>query len=124
MRHGIGVKILFSVLGFVILLMIFWDWDWFIPIVDAQATAALGRKVTMQHLHVALGRRVTATAYGLVIANPDGFPAADPQLATAGRLAVTVDVVDYIFHHQLSVPGIELDQPVINARELDRKSVV
>ncbi len=115
---SIWTKILLPVLGVIILLMIFWNWDWFIPIVDAQASAALGRKVTMQHLHVSLGRRVTATATGLVIDNPSGFPADEPELASVARLAVTVDVVDYLFHQQLSVPGIELDQPVINAREL------
>lgn len=118
MRRGIWPKILLAGLGIIILLMIFGDWDWFIPIVDAQASAALGRKVTMQHLHISLGRRVTVTATGLVIDNPNGFPADEPKLATVAQLAVTVDVVDYILHYQLSVPGIELDQPVINAREL------
>ncbi len=117
MRRGIWPKILLPVLGVIILLMIFWNWDWFIPIVDAQASAALGRKVTMQHLHVSLGRRVTATAVGLVIDNPDGFPANEPKLATVAQLAVTVDVVDYILHHEVSVPGIELDQPVVSARQ-------
>jgi uncharacterized protein involved in outer membrane biogenesis len=115
MRRGIW---LFPVLIIVVLVMIFWNWDWFIPIVDSQASAALGRKVTMQHLHVSLGRRTTATATGLVIDNPDGFPEDEPKLATVGRLAVTVDVVDYLFHHQLAVPNIELDQLVASLREL------
>jgi AsmA family protein len=118
MRRGIWAKILFPILAIIILLMIFWNWDWFIPIVDAQASAALGLKVTMQHLHVSIGRRVRVISNGLVIDNPDGFPANEPKLATVGRLSVTVDLVDYIFHHQLSVPNIELDQPVANVRQL------
>jgi AsmA family protein len=117
MRGGIWVKILLPILT-IIILLIFWNWDWFIPIVDAKASAALGRKVTMQHFHVSLGRKVTVTSSGLVIDNPDGFPANEPKLATVARLSLTVDVIDYIFHHQLSVPNIELDQLVANVRQL------
>jgi uncharacterized protein involved in outer membrane biogenesis len=118
MRCSIWPKILFPVLCVIILLMIFWNWDWFIPVVDTQASSALGRKVTMQHLHVSLGRRVTVQAIGLTIDSPQGFPADEPKLATVARLAVTVDVVEYISHHQLAIPLIELDQPVVNARQL------
>ncbi|HEX2939426.1 MAG TPA: AsmA family protein, partial [Rhodopila sp.] len=52
------------------LLITFWNWDWFIPIVDSRASAAIGRKVTMSHLHVGLGRVVTVTADGVTVDNP------------------------------------------------------
>ena len=40
----------------VALLIFFWNWDWFIPLVEADASSTLGRKVTLEHLHVRLGR--------------------------------------------------------------------
>ena len=55
MRRNPWLKILFPVVIVLLLLVIFWNWDWFIPIVDAEASASLGRKVTVQHLHVRLG---------------------------------------------------------------------
>ena len=32
----------------VIAIILLWDWDWFKPMVEAQASSALGRKVTLQ----------------------------------------------------------------------------
>jgi uncharacterized protein involved in outer membrane biogenesis len=118
MRGSIWLKILFPLVVIILLVVIFWNWDWFIPIVDSQASATLGRKVTMQHLHVGLGRTTTITASGITIANPDGFPANEPQLATIDRLIVQVDVVAYIKHRTLSLTTIELDHPVANVRQL------
>lgn len=118
MWRRVWAKILLLVLIVIMLLMIFWNWDWFIPLVDARASAAIGRPVSIQHLHVALGRRIVAAADGVTIANPKGFPDKEPDLAGVGRLVVSVDIVDYLFHGTLSIPGIELDQPVISARQL------
>ena len=118
MRRSIWIRVLFPIVVLVLLLVIFWNWDWFIPIVDSQASAALGRKVTMQHLHVGLGRTTTVTASGITIADPQDFPTADPPLATIDKLAVSVDVVDYIAHRVLSVTRIEVDHPVAAVRQL------
>jgi AsmA family protein len=118
MRFALWLKILLSGFIIIVFLMIFWNWDWFIPFVDARATAALGHDVKMQHLHLALGRRTEVTATGLTIDNPNGFPADEPKLATVARLAVTIDVVDYIFHRQITVPAIAVDEPVFNLRQL------
>ena len=118
MRGNIWLKILFPLVVILLLVIIFWNWDWFIPLVDAQASAELGRKVTMQHLHVGFGRDVTVTATGVTIANPDGFPANEPPLATIDRLRVQVDALDYIRRRTLSLTTIELDHPAINLRQL------
>jgi uncharacterized protein involved in outer membrane biogenesis len=118
MRGNLWIKILFPILIVLLLIVIFWDWDWFIPMVEADASASTGHKVTIQHLHVWLGRTITASATGITIANPDNFPASDPQLATMDRLLVKVDVLDYIEHRTLSLTTIELDHPVANIREL------
>ncbi len=118
MRGVIWLKILFPLLVILLLMIIFWNWDWFIPLVDAQASAELGRKVTMQHLHVRLGRSVTVTATGVTIANPGGFPASDPPLASIDRLRVRADALGYIRHGTLTLTLIELDHPVFSLRQL------
>ncbi|HUW79942.1 MAG TPA: AsmA family protein, partial [Acidocella sp.] len=118
MRRNIWLRILLALAIVVTLLAIFWNWDWFIPAVDAQASAALGRKVTVQHLHVGLGAPITVTASGVTIANPENFPADDPPLATVDRLAVKVKLMDYVMHRRLSLTAVEIDHPVVNIRQL------
>lgn len=114
-----------SVLGIVvlavILLALFWDWDWFKPMVESQASAALGRKVTLQHFRVGLGGTTTVTATGIVLANPDGFtpPAGSPaNFGTIDKLIVKVDVWKYITHQVLSLTTIEVDHPSFAVRQL------
>lgn len=118
MRRGVFVKVLAPIVVIIVLLAIFWNWDWFIPIVDAEASAALGRQVTIQHLHVSLGRTTTVRAMDITVDNPRGFPADEPQLATVAQLDVSVDVPRYILHRQLSIPLIEVDDPTANLRQL------
>jgi uncharacterized protein involved in outer membrane biogenesis len=118
MRGRLWLKILGSLAIIVLLLIIFWNWDWFLPIVDSEASASLGRKVTVEHLHVRLGRTIRITATGITAANPDGFPASEPQFATIDRLLVDVDVMDYIEHRTLSLTTIEIDHPVVAVRQL------
>ncbi len=54
----------------IVALVMLWNWDWFIPFVDARASAALGRPVTIGHLHVRLGRVTTVVADDVKIGNP------------------------------------------------------
>jgi uncharacterized protein involved in outer membrane biogenesis len=122
-RRGgsIALKIFAGLIVIIALLIVFWDWDWFIPIVDSQASAALGRKVTIQHLNIGLGRTTTVTVSGIAIANPNGYtpPAADPpDFATVDRLILKVDVMAYIRHQVLSLTTIELDHPTATVRQL------
>ncbi len=105
----------------VVLLALFWNWDWFIPIVDSQASNSLGHKVTIKHLHVALGRVTTVQADQVVVANPQGFPTHAP-LADIKRLTVSINIIDYIFHGRTVIPAINLDHPVIDAVATPQKS--
>ncbi len=117
-RRGRVAAIIFGLLALaVIALILLWNWDWFIPIVQSQASSAIGRKVTIAHLHVRLGRQTTVAADDLVIANPDGFPGPDP-LARIGRLTVVANVMDYIRHSTIVLPAITLDRPDIHATGL------
>ncbi len=98
----------------VVALVLVWNWDWFIPIVSRVASARLGRPVTMAHLHLRIARQPVLEVDDLVVGNPDGFPAPGP-FASATRLAVTVDAMEYIRTRQIVVPSIVIDQPVVQA---------
>jgi AsmA family protein len=96
----------------IVLLVAFWNWDWFIPVVQGRASAALQRPVTIGHLHVGLGRIAHVTADDVVVANPTDWKQEDaPPLARIGTLALDVDIWEYVRHGALVLPSIALDHP-------------
>ncbi|HEY8610241.1 MAG TPA: AsmA family protein [Roseomonas sp.] len=100
------------------LLVAFWSWDWFIPLAESRASAALGRKVTIEHLHVRLGRVTEVSADGVRIANPEGFPE-DPPFARAERLSARFDVMAYLRDRAVVIPAVEVTRPVVEAVALE-----
>jgi AsmA family protein len=102
----------------IVLLVIFWNWDWFIPIVDAQASAQLGRRVTLTHLHVHLGRTTRIVTDDVVVNNPTGFLSDIPPIARIGHLSIDVDVMAYIHNRVISIPRIDVNNPVLEAHAL------
>jgi len=102
----------------IVLLILFWNWDWFIPIVETQASARLGRRVTLSHLHVHLGRTTRIIADDVVVNNPTGFPSDIPPLARIGHLGIDVDVMAYIHNRIISIPRIDVNNPVLEVRAL------
>jgi uncharacterized protein involved in outer membrane biogenesis len=107
----------YAAAGFVLsiaLLVLFWNWDWFIPVVEARASAALGRRVTIAHLHVAIGRRTTVVIDDAEIANPPDFAPGAP-LARIGRLTVVDDLEALIRHRTIVLPSIAVDDATITA---------
>jgi AsmA family protein len=100
-----------------ILLVAFWNWDWFIPLVESRASAAIGRPVTIEHLHVRLGRIVRVTASGVAIANPPDWPSGGPTFVTVKTLTVEADALGYLEGHGLVVPLIGLDGARVLAAE-------
>jgi uncharacterized protein involved in outer membrane biogenesis len=101
-----------------LLLVAFWSWDWFIPLAERRASAAIGRTVTIGHLHLRPGRISVLTAEDVRIANPEGF-AADAPFAQAARLVARVDLVESWRRNALVVPEVELQQPVVEAASRD-----
>ena len=104
---ALGIAILL-----IVLLIIFWSWDWFIPIVDRQASVAIGRPVTIQHLHVRLGSTMHVVADDVSVAGTDAFP---KPLVTVEHLTIGLDVLPLIRHLAIVVPLIDVDHPVIDA---------
>lgn len=99
----------------VALVVIFWNWDWFIPLAERRASAAIGRPVKITHLHVQLARRPVIEADGITIGNPPDFPEA-PPLATADKLRLQLDAGAYLRDRRVVLPWIEVDHPVVEAR--------
>ncbi len=98
----------------IIALILLWRWDWFVPLVDREASAVLGRKVTVQHLHVRLGRTTLITVDSVRVENPQGFPV-DPPFATIDHLSVGFELLDYIRHRIITIPLVNIDHPVVEA---------
>lgn len=93
---------------------IVWNWDWFIPLIEPRVSAAIGRKVTLAHLHVHLGRRTKLVADDVQIADPAGFPSTT-SFVRVGQLGITVDVVAYFLHRQIDIPLIDLKDAKVEA---------
>ena len=109
---GLGIP-----LGLLVLLALLFRWDWLIPLIEPRASAALGRPVTLEHLHVKLGRTVVVTADDVVVGNPEGFD--DPvPLARATRLSAAINAWDWWKGAPLTLPFIEVEKPVLNVRAL------
>eukprot|EP00456_Euglypha_rotunda_P033326 TRINITY_DN25830_c0_g1_i3.p3 TRINITY_DN25830_c0_g1~~TRINITY_DN25830_c0_g1_i3.p3 ORF type:complete len:118 (-),score=38.19 TRINITY_DN25830_c0_g1_i3:10-363(-) len=70
-----------------IALVVLWDWNWFKPLVEKQASSALGRPVSLQHFDIDLGWHPKVIADGIAVANPPEFPEGS-QLGSVQRLAV------------------------------------
>ena len=93
----------------ILLLVLFWDWNWLRPLVEAQASAALGRPVGIGHFDVRLARRPLLVFDNVTIANPDKFPG-DKQMGKIDRLSVRVDVGS-VFHGPIVIPEIAIEHP-------------
>ena len=108
------LKIVAVVAVVVVLVVAFWSWAWFIPMIEARASAAAGRPVTIGDLDVDLGRVTRVTFDDIVVENPDDFPAPEnTPFARVGRLAVDIDVVAYFRRHVVSLPQITVERPEI-----------
>ena len=90
----------------------FWDWNWFRPLVEAQVSASVGRKVAFERLEVHPGRATAITLYGVKVANPAGFDG--PDFATASRLSFKFEAETWWRSRQILLPVVEIDQPTLN----------
>ena len=93
------------------------QWDWLIPLVNSQASAALGRQVTISHLHVTLGRVPHIVADGVTIANPADWPGGG-NFATIEHLTADIDAMAYIRRRELIIGDVSMDKPVADAQQL------
>lgn len=112
MRMPRAAKWLIGISLPILLLVLLFRWDWLIPMAESRASAALGRPVTIAHLHVRLGRVPEITVTDLRIANPEGFPA-DPPFALVPRTVLSLELWPLIREGRLVVPSVALHQPAL-----------
>jgi uncharacterized protein involved in outer membrane biogenesis len=109
---GGSLAVLAIAIGVTVLL---WDWDWIRPVVEARASAVMGRVVTMQRLEIEPGLVTGVTAYGVKVPNPAGFEGAD--FVTIPRLSMTFEPVAWWRSGQLTLRTIDADQPQLNIEQ-------
>jgi uncharacterized protein involved in outer membrane biogenesis len=109
--------VIIALLVLLLALMWLWNWDWFIPVVESQASSALGRKVTIEHLQLRLGATTQLAVSGITIANPPGFTAT-ADLATIDRLYIEAKPFAYLRRQTIVLPVIEIDHPTARVRQL------
>jgi AsmA family protein len=108
---GLGLPILA-----ILIVAVVWGGDLLIPLVAARAGAALGRPVSIAHLHIVPGRIVTVTADDVTIGNPPDWTG--EPLARLPYLRVQVDIWDYLRRRELVVPLVEFGRPQVSATQL------
>ena len=96
----------------------FWISHHLVPLVEARASAAIGRPVSIGDIHISPGRISTITADNVVIDNPKDWPGDSAKLAVIPRLVVTFDLWRYISHRQIDIPDIDIQQPRLLIGEL------
>ncbi|EHM01930.1 AsmA family protein [Acetobacteraceae bacterium AT-5844] len=97
----------------VALFLALFRWDWLIPFIEPRASAAIGRPVTLEHLHVSLGRTIIVSAEGVTVGNPEDFPDPTP-LARIAKLSAAINAWDWWRGQPLTLPWIEVEQPVLH----------
>lgn len=95
-------------------LLIFWDWNWFRPLVEARASSALGQQVRIGRFDVQFSGTPRAVIDDLVIENPEGFGEEEP-LGSADRLSVSIRPWAAL-RGQIILPEIIIEKPRGNLR--------
>ena len=100
----------------VVALVVIWGGDLLIPLVASRASAALGRPVTIAHLHVVPGRILQVTVDDVTTGNPPDWTG--EPFARLAHLIVQGDAWAFFRHGQLVVPLVVLDHPQLTATQL------
>lgn len=105
LRYLEGWVLLFLLL---VLLVVLWDWNWFKPLAERQASEALGREVTIGNIGLDLGEHPRLVLDDLAIGNPEEFTA-QPTMLRVKQLAVRADLLGF-FHHRVFLDEVTIDR--------------
>lgn len=108
----VGAILMLLVLGLLYLLFVF-DWNNTAGLIGTKASAAAGRQVAVDGIHVRWGWPVTHIEIEkLSIANTDG--AKDPHMIALDKGEIDIDLRDLVTHFgRINLPSVVLTQPVI-----------
>ncbi len=114
-RAWVWLLTLFSAVCAAVAAVLIWGSDLLIPLVASRASAALGRPVTISHLHIAPGRTFQVSADDVTIGNPPNWTG--EPLAHLAHITVQADTWEYLRHGQLVIPLILVDHPQVLATQ-------
>ena len=86
---------------------------WLRPVAERQASAVLGRPVSIGRLRLRPGDPLVLTAEDVVVGNPQDFPAGEEPFARVPRAMVRLDAWASLRRREVVVPSIELERPVL-----------
>ncbi|MEO6064818.1 MAG: AsmA family protein [Lysobacterales bacterium] len=94
----------------VVLLVLFWNWNWFKGPIERRVEARTGRAFKIGgDLDVDLGRIATIRADALSFGNARW--AKEPIMASAERLEFRIEVLPLLFRRETRIPDIRLSKP-------------
>ncbi len=94
----------------VVLLILFWDWNWFKGPIERQVQARTGRTFKIGgELDVDLGRVTTIRADALSFGNASWSK--EPTMAALDRLELRIEPLPLIFRRDVRISGLRLTKP-------------
>lgn len=94
----------------VILVVLLWDWNWFKPLLERRATAAIGRSVQIGDLDVALSSQPLIRLEAITVANPESFADDPAPFASVERIHLRLGLRE-LFRNQLRIISLEIEKP-------------
>ena len=86
---------------------------WLRPVAERQASAVLGRPVSIGRLRLRPGDPLVLIAEDVVVGNPQDFPAGEEPFARVPRAVVRLDAWALLRRGAIVVPSIELERPAL-----------
>ncbi len=108
---SLGAKLIAILLIIILLAVQLWDWNWFKPLLESRASAALNRQVTIANLDVKLRWHPWIVVDDVIVANPPEMTPEMPggSLASVGRLSVHINPWA-LFDGKLVLPDLIIDR--------------
>ena len=97
----------------IVLLLIFWDWNWFKPLVERQVEARTGAQVRnhRQPRRRSLGWTPLVQIGGFRFGNATWSK--EPTMAQAECLQLAIELKPLLFHGEVRIPEIRLRKPIL-----------
>lgn len=104
---SLGAKLIAILLVLILLVVLLWDWNWFKPLLESRASAALNRQVTIANLDVKLRWHPWIVVDDIVVANPPEMT--EGSLASVGQLSVHINPWA-LFDNKVVLPDLIIDR--------------
>ena len=111
-RAKIWLGVLGGLSALIVVVVVMFDWNWFKPYIEAQASAELGRPVKIGNLNVKLAHEPVVILDRFEIGNPSEFPEGS-NLADFERMEFRIDLARFVKTGQFFFPTMTLHHPIL-----------